>query len=480
MTSAATNRLDLWDQDGKVRFWWAALASVPSSPESWEYRRLKRVWFDHTINHHPFVTPTGERHLTVSLFENFAALPAASWLPALLEAAGLPEIPERLTAVNWGYEVGTEARGKYADVAIHARDPEDLVIVVEAKARGGTLKPDDHEPGSYLDLPAFSWCERRYLIYLVDEADVESLETKAQELGVRSGILTWQQLGGIQIEAARHVDAPERVASLLAGAIQFQFVERSIVPSRLAAEYLEREPATEEIHKDAPGKQTSTEREIQEWRLTEPQALPDSALAPCMYEPTETLREALSELSAAADCVVRGDLEEAKRSLTATDRPEFLEYYTRCTNRLDRPLAREPKARLPRDERLETRMPGDRLRRELYERDGWHCRFCGIGVIDPRALKLMAAKLPTAARWGTGNANCHSAMLILRASPDHVLPHSHGGDNAMENLVTACFLCQFSRGELLLDEVGVSDPRLRPPIRDVWDGLLRVLEGSAE
>jgi hypothetical protein len=48
------------------------------------------------------------------------------------------------------------------------------------------------------------------------------------------------------------------------------------------------------------------------------------------------------------------------------------------------------------------------------------------------------------------------------------------GDNSMENMVTVCFVCQFSRGEWLLDEAGISDPRERPPVVDEWDGLLRV------
>ena len=120
------------------------------------------------------------------------------------------------------------------------------------------------------------------------------------------------------------------------------------------------------------------------------------------------------------------------------------------------PLAvRDP---LPIDQRIERRMPSNKLRATLYQRDGWRCRFCSVRVVDPRALKELTQAFPAEARWGTGNANCHTGLLVLRASPDHVVPHCHGGDNSMENMVTACFVCQFARGELLLAEARVKDP----------------------
>jgi 5-methylcytosine-specific restriction endonuclease McrA len=61
-------------------------------------------------------------------------------------------------------------------------------------------------------------------------------------------------------------------------------------------------------------------------------------------------------------------------------------------------------------------------------------------------------------------------------SHDHVLPLSYGGSNDLGNLVTACWVCQFGRGEWLIEDVRVSDPREREPLRDEWDGLLRILK----
>ena len=53
----------------------------------------------------------------------------------------------------------------------------------------------------------------------------------------------------------------------------------------------------------------------------------------------------------------------------------------------------------------------------LYLRDGLACCYCGEGIEDGARLTL-----------------------------DHLMPHSHGGDNANANLITACNRCNASRG----------------------------------
>ena len=81
---------------------------------------------------------------------------------------------------------------------------------------------------------------------------------------------------------------------------------------------------------------------------------------------------------------------------------------------------------------------------------------------------------PEVARWGTRNADKHSALAALSASLDHVVPHSRGGSNEESNLVTACNACQFGRGQWTLEEVGFIDPREFKPALDAWDGLTRL------
>jgi 5-methylcytosine-specific restriction endonuclease McrA len=58
---------------------------------------------------------------------------------------------------------------------------------------------------------------------------------------------------------------------------------------------------------------------------------------------------------------------------------------------------------------------------------------------------------------------------------DHILPHSRGGDNSMENLVLTCAGCNFGRMGYTLEQVGLLDPRLRTPPPNSWDGLEAIL-----
>ncbi|MEL0166487.1 MAG: HNH endonuclease [Pseudomonadaceae bacterium] len=60
------------------------------------------------------------------------------------------------------------------------------------------------------------------------------------------------------------------------------------------------------------------------------------------------------------------------------------------------------------------------------------------------------------------------------AQYDHVVPHSHGGANDLDNLVVTCAACNFGKMEYTLDELGLIDPRTIPPIQSSWDGLERV------
>ena len=124
------------------------------------------------------------------------------------------------------------------------------------------------------------------------------------------------------------------------------------------------------------------------------------------------------------------------------------------------------------------RMPPARVINEIYCRDGWRCRFCGVRVISSQAIKLIRDMFPLTARWGARDVEKHPAFLALQSSLDHISPHSRGGDNDPYNLVTACYPCQFGRNQWTLEEVGLSDPRLRPPVIDEWDGLVRLVRTS--
>ncbi len=229
--------------------------TLPPSQSSEAYSRLKRVWFDHTWTNHPFLDYSHENHLTATLFENFSLFEANLWLRDVIEATGTTFPLQSVDECRWAYEVLDRRTSKLADVAIHARSGTDeFVVVVESKRRKGSLKKDDVDPSSYLDLDEFSWCERRMLIYLVDEHDMAKVKGQINDPKNRTAVLSWQALGGIQIKLAHSLDCSAQLRSFVAGAIQYQYCQHGIDPAIFAHAYLADEPHKESITKDNPDK----------------------------------------------------------------------------------------------------------------------------------------------------------------------------------------------------------------------------------
>lgn len=111
------------------------------------------------------------------------------------------------------------------------------------------------------------------------------------------------------------------------------------------------------------------------------------------------------------------------------------------------------------------------MRRELAERDGWRCRYCGVRVLAFDFIKELHQVLPDAFPLGKPDLERHAAALVLRYSQDHVVPRSLGGSNDLSNLVATCGVCNFQKGSCTIGELRLLDPRERPPRIDGWDGL---------
>lgn len=115
-------------------------------------------------------------------------------------------------------------------------------------------------------------------------------------------------------------------------------------------------------------------------------------------------------------------------------------------------------------------MPTASEKRALHKRDGCHCRFCGIPLVRGEVRRKISEAYPV---WGRRNADQHAAFQAMWMQYDHILPHSKGGTNDLENLVVTCAACNFGRMNHTLQEVGLLDPREREPLQSTWDGLER-------
>ncbi len=124
-------------------------------------------------------------------------------------------------------------------------------------------------------------------------------------------------------------------------------------------------------------------------------------------------------------------------------------------------------------EKVSARMPNTAEKHSLHERDGYHCRFCGIPVIRREVRARIKEAYPEALRWGSRNSDQHTAFQAMWAQYDHLLPHAKGGTNDLTNLVVTCAPCNFARMNYTLTEVGLANPLERVPVTSDWDGLER-------
>lgn len=76
----------------------------------------------------------------------------------------------------------------------------------------------------------------------------------------------------------------------------------------------------------------------------------------------------------------------------------------------------------------------------------------------------MSAIVPDAVKWSDGFE--HGAFYALNGCIDHIVPHVRGGDNSPENLVTACWPCNFGKMGDLIEELSLIDPRSREAVVD--------------
>ena len=133
---------------------------------------------------------------------------------------------------------------------------------------------------------------------------------------------------------------------------------------------------------------------------------------------------------------------------------------------------------LPLDERPKPRMPDANTRSRVIVRDGHHCRFCGVPVIDPALRKMFVTAYPLAVGWGSTNESQHAAFQCMWLQFDHLLPNSRGGSSDFDNIVITCAACNFGRMEATLEEARLINPLLSdPPVvwerHAEWDGLER-------
>jgi len=196
-------------------------------------------------------------------------------------------------------------------------------------------------------------------------------------------------------------------------------------------------------------------------------------------EPIPELFEAARYLDEAVTTHINGQSDLAAELICRADMPVIREWTDSIWGKNSpfvqyRSVAGGPPD-LPKEQRVTVRMPSKSEKDRLIARDGYHCRFCGIPVMRKEIRERFKTLYPQLMIWGSKNIEQHAAFQALWLQYDHILPHARGGNNELNNMVITCAACNYGRMQYTLDEVGMSDPMTREPVKSSWDGLERLL-----
>lgn len=201
-------------------------------------------------------------------------------------------------------------------------------------------------------------------------------------------------------------------------------------------------------------------------------------LRSCFREPIPEIADAARYLDAAVSAHLSGEVETAEHLILMANMPIIREWTESIWGKgspyvMYRQVLHAPPI-LPKNQRIEARMPNADEKAKLHARDGYNCRFCSVPVIRKEIRSILAKLYPRTLQWGRKNIEQHAAFQAMWLQYDHVLPHARGGNNDLDNIVITCAPCNFGRMDYLLEEVGISDPRKRETVTSTWDGLERL------
>jgi len=69
----------------------------------------------------------------------------------------------------------------------------------------------------------------------------------------------------------------------------------------------------------------------------------------------------------------------------------------------------------------------------------------------------------------------HGAAMVAWVQLDHVTPFKQGGATTFDNVVTACWACNYGKDRFAGSQIAIADPRDYAPMSSYWDGLVSLL-----
>lgn len=182
---------------------------------------------------------------------------------------------------------------------------------------------------------------------------------------------------------------------------------------------------------------------------------------------TDVWDSTIDRVREAVDSHLRGHPGDAEAALRAIDEAALIREYDDALRRVQGvtvATASVVSAQRP------SRVLPPRSQIEVFRRDHFTCRYCGRGTLFAPTLRALSILYPDAllyhkhGKFGAG----HRLYWTHQASCDHIEPVAHGGNSDAANLATACYLCNHTKGQARLEELGWE---ARTPTERYWDGL---------
>lgn len=187
------------------------------------------------------------------------------------------------------------------------------------------------------------------------------------------------------------------------------------------------------------------------------------------------------QLEQAVEFAVNDQREIGIEHLNLTRHLEIKEWFitsaqvagSRRHDELKHPEAQEPP--IPK-EKQDARRISVSLARSILDRDRYQCRYCHVPVIfTTEAKKLQALFGAENFRVSKSNQIAHGILRAFYNSFDHVVPLSRGGRTSLDNLVTACYPCNFGKDNFTLSQLGLLSPFESMPKLSNHDGFTTLL-----
>jgi 5-methylcytosine-specific restriction endonuclease McrA len=195
-------------------------------------------------------------------------------------------------------------------------------------------------------------------------------------------------------------------------------------------------------------------------------------------EPISEILDAARYLDAAVSAHVSGHKKIAEELFVMANDPKIWAWTDSIWGKKSQYVTINKQSNFHKSTKVKARMPTTAQKSMLHKRDGFHCRYCGIPVIRSEIRTILNKNYPSAIPWGRTNDTQHAAFQCMWAQYDHVVPHSNGGENTLENLIVTCAACNYGKNNYTLEELGLIDPREFLPIQSQWDGLERLINGT--